>query len=228
MQGEPGMAHKQGLAHGLSESWDAEGEFTAHSPALTRHCIKAAKAWQSVPSLGDSLCPMPTSGTCAAVGARQEQRQRYTAPPVETGATTPYLKVEEGHTQLHAKQRQQSGPLPPSISGMGRPLPLITMSRSVTTGGSDSTATHQMAAPPSPAKTSDAGEAQLAPRWWPGTTLSSASLRPCSASRYPQERQQQHGRHRERVQGCCVIAADRDGCPCDPFAELPWPHPLAI
>lgn len=104
-----------------------------------------------------------TSGTCAAVGPRQEQRQRFTAPPVETGATTPYLKVEEGHAQLHTKQHPQSAALPPSISGVGRPLPLITMSRSVTTGGSDSTATHQMAAPPSPARTSDAGEAQLAP-----------------------------------------------------------------
>ena len=113
-----------------------------------------------------------TSGICAAVDARQEQRQRYTAPPVETGATTPYLKVEEGH----AKQRQQSGPLPPSISGMGRPLPLITMSRSVTTGGSDSTATHQMAAPPSPAKASDAGKAPAGGQVLPGMATEQCKL----------------------------------------------------
>ena len=113
------------------------------------------------------------------MSTRQEQRQRYTAPPVETGATTPYLKAEEGHTQLHAMQRQQSAALPPSISGMGRPLPLITMSRSVTTGGSDSTGTHQMAAPPSPAKTGDAGEAQLAPA--NGQVLPGMAIEQCQA-----------------------------------------------
>ena len=44
MQGEPGVVHKQGLGHGLSESWDPEGEFMQIHPVLTRYCIKVAKA----------------------------------------------------------------------------------------------------------------------------------------------------------------------------------------
>ena len=51
MQGEPGVTHKQGLGHGLSESWDPEGE-SPHSPVLTRYCIRVAKAWWSLPLLG--------------------------------------------------------------------------------------------------------------------------------------------------------------------------------
>ena len=62
MQGEPGVTHKQGLGHGLSESWDPEGELTAHSPALTCYCIKAAKAWRSLPLLVAGQIPLQCRG----------------------------------------------------------------------------------------------------------------------------------------------------------------------